>query len=368
MTTQHAERDHAVWAPSMGDRWASENGCTAAPMAIDRLPKQEEGDEAKKGTAAHEEIERCFGSLNGEFVDPATMPIKEVNFEHPSAYGIALTIAYVRGLPPGRMWIEKSVALTKDIYGTPDIRHWHEETATLTVPDYKDGFIGIDPKSPQFRIYAASAIFTDNLPAKWIRYAVIQPNDFRPVPRVKQEVESIDDLYAFAQRVAAIPGGQHVFRAGEHCRYCPLFGRCDATRDLLAHLAVAMQHTPDEVPLATRAIFKTLEKPLADWFKGADKVWAKQALSGSVPAGMKLVTSQTHRAWFDEAKAREVVIAAVGVDALKPPTPAQAEEMGMDVEGLTKRAEGGPVLALESDKRKPWVVRSAEEMFKGVTG
>jgi len=367
----HAERSHAIWAPSMGDRWAEEGGCTAAPLAIAQLPEQESGEAAQKGTAAHEEIERCFGALNGEFVDPATMPIEPVDPDHPSAYGVALMIAYVRGLPPGRIWVEKRVHLTKHIHGTPDVRHWHEESATLTVPDYKDGFIGVDAMSAQFRIYAAGAIWPldePGLPAKWVRYACVQPNDFRPGPRVKQDVESIDALYAWIQRVAAIPNGPYEFRPGEHCRYCPLFGRCEPTRDLLAHLGVAMQHTPDEVPAATRATFLTLQKPIEDWFKGASKAWTKDAMAGKAAPGLKLVQTMKHRAWKNEAEARRLILEKFGPDALDVPTPASVEKLGLDVAALTERPDGGPALAFASDKRAEWRTKSASEMFAGVTG
>lgn len=139
----HSERSHAIYSPSM-TRWSKEGGCTASPFAIAQLPEQEEGEAARAGTEAHEEIERCFGKLNGEFVTPATMPVKPVDPDHPAAYGIALMISYIRQLPPGRLWIEKPVRLTDDIYGTPDVRHWEESTGVLTVPDFKNGFIGVD--------------------------------------------------------------------------------------------------------------------------------------------------------------------------------------------------------------------------------
>lgn len=366
--TAHAERSHAIYAPSMGERWAAENGCTAAPFAIAQLPREEESDAAKAGTAAHEEIERCFGKLNGEIVDPATMPIKPVNPDHPSAYGIALMISYIRQLPPGRLWIEKHVELTKDIHGTPDVRHWEESTGVLTVPDFKNGFVGVDADTEQLKIYAAASVYTDNLPLRWARMVIVQPNDFRPVPRVKQHWVSAEELFAFAQRVAAIPAGPKEFRAGEHCAYCPVFGKCEATKDLLTQLGILMQHSPNDLRADQVALVMAVKKPVTDWFSGVEKTWTKKALTGTIPAGMGLFTSVKHRAWKDEAKARAVILTAKGVDALKLPTPAQAEEMGIDIESLADKPEGAPVLAFAHDKRKPWAPKTAAEMFKGVTG
>lgn len=349
---------HAIYAPSSAHRWTV---CTASAEAIAVLPEQEEGEAAKEGTNAHEELERV---LNGG----------APNRDHDAAYIVALTVDYVKKLGPGKLWVEQRVELTKDVWGRCDVAHFDGET--LTIVDMKNGFVGVDAKeNEQLMIYAAASVYTHNLPIKQFRLCVVQPNDWRPVPKVKQWPEKVEDwplcsadaLYAFAQRVATIPKADKTFVAGEHCRYCPLFGKCEPTRDLLAHLSVALQHSPNEVTPDQRAAFKMLEKPIADWFKGADKTWTKDALSGTVPTGMKLVTSQTHRAWIDEEAARAAVIAKAGVDGLKVPTPAQAAELGVDVETLARKPDGGPVLAFESDKRAPWKVKSAAEMFAGVT-
>jgi hypothetical protein len=364
----HAARSHAIYAPSM-TRWSKENGCTAAPFAIAQLPPQEESEASRAGTEAHEEIERCFGKLDGQFVTPSSMTIQPIDPDHPAAYGIALMISYIRQLPPGRLWIEKHVQLTKDIYGTPDVRHWEEDTGTLTVPDFKNGFVGVDADSEQLKIYAAASVYTDNLPLKWARLVIVQPNDFRPVPRVKQHIMSADDLFAFAQRVAAIPSDQKVFRAGEHCVYCPVFGKCEATRDLLTQHAILMQHSPEDLRPDQIALVLALKKPVTHWYEAVEKLWTKKALAGTIPDGMKLVTTTKHRTWKDEVAARAEVLKSLGEAALELPTPAQAEKLGMArnvIATLSDTPEGAPALAFESDKRKPWTPKTAAEMFKNV--
>jgi hypothetical protein len=299
------------------------------------------------------------------------MPIKPVDPDHPAAYGIAMMIAYVRQLPPGRMWIEKRVALTKDVHGTPDIRHWDPASFTLTVPDYKNGFVGVDADAEQLKIYAAASVYTDNLPIKWARLAIVQPNDFRPVPRVKQYVMSADELFAFAQQVANAVAGPKQFVAGQHCTYCPLFGRCEASRDVLRDVGalVAGLMQPEDVPPEQRAIFKACEKPIKDAFAKADKVWAKMQLAGNGSPDLKMVTSVKHRAWKDAEAARRLVLERLGPNALDVPTPAQAIERGIPedvVNAMAPRPDGAPVLAFASDKRPEWKARTAAEMFAGV--
>jgi hypothetical protein len=362
---------HAVYSPSSGHVWAAEDGCTAAPEAIAamyRVVPEVEGEEAIAGTAAHDELERCIGSLSGDFVDPATMPILEPDPDHPAAYGVALMIAYIRQLPPGRMWVEQRVILTKEIWGRADIQHWHEESVTLTIPDLKNGFVGVDAEdNEQTQIYAAAAIGMHKLPAKWIRHAICQPNDFRPGPRIKQHVQSVESLSTFANRVAAIPYGPKTFRFGEHCRDCPLLGTCPPTKDVLAQFAAVVATGTDPTP-AQIPLFVALKKPIDHFFEGLMKNGTKKALAGHVPPGMKLVTATKHRQWKSEADARAAVLRERGVEALKPPTPAQAEDMGIDISGLADKPEGGPALAFESDRRATWAPKSAAEMFKDVTG
>jgi hypothetical protein len=347
---------HACYSPSSAHRWTV---CTASATAIAALGEQEEGEAAAKGTAAHEELERCL--TDG-------VP----DYDHVSAYGIALAVDFVRQLPPGRTWVEQRVALTDQIWGRLDFGHWHAESETLTVLDLKDGFVDVSPvENEQERIYAASLIHQYRLPAKWIRYVICQPNSIVPGPRVKQFVEPAETLLAWAADVALIPVGPLTFVAGQQCKYCPLFGLCSASQDVLMRLNVMLANPADAVPAHQVALFKACEKPVTDWFKSLDKAATKKALAGSVPPGMKLVATVKHRAWRDEAAARMEIVNVLGESALELPTPAQAEKLGMakeDVAALADTPPGGPALAFESDRRATWAPKSAAEMFAGVAG
>lgn len=345
---------HAQYSPSSAHRWVE---CTASASAIAQLGEQEEGEAAKKGTAAHTELERVLG---GAEADP----------DHVSAYAVALAVAFAKGLPAGRLWIEQRVSLTDQIWGRLDVGHFFEEEATLTILDLKDGFVDVSPvENDQERIYAAALIREFGLAVKWIRYVIVQPNSIVPGPRVKQWIESGESLAAWAAGVSRIPDGPLTFKAGSHCRYCPLFGRCEPTRDLLGQLSVMMQHTPEEIRPDQVQMVLALKRPIEDWFKGLDKIATKAALAGNPPDGGFLVTAVKHRAWIDVGAARAAVVDKLGVDALDPPTPAQAEKLGMDkteVARLAETPEGSPVLAFGSDKRKPWVAKTVESMFGGV--
>jgi hypothetical protein len=380
---------HAVYAPSAAHRWAMEDGCTASAEAIAALGEQEEGEEAIEGQEAHTEIERVLGPL----AEYGLAELDDESREHPAAYGIALVFDFVRRLMrhmSDQVWIEQRVRLTDEIWGRCDVAHWSPATGVLTIVDYKNGYVGVDAKeNEQLRIYAAAAIYTHNLPVKWIRYVVVQPNDFRPVPRVKQWYESAQSLFVFAQRVAAIPhllpwepgeatngaSGPPLdpkkykrFVAGTQCTYCPLFGRCPASRDLLRDVSalVAGLMTPDQVSPAQRALFIACAKPIKDAFEAASKAWAKSALAGAEIPGMKVVTGLKHRAWSNPVAARAFILEKLGADALDLPTPAQAIERGLDeatVNAMAPQPDGPPVLAFANDKRPDWKSKSVSDMF-----
>lgn len=346
---------HAVYSPSSAHRWIE---CTASAeglAALHRVHPDESGEAAIQGTAAHEEFERA-------------MKEGTPDSKHPAAYLVALALDYVRQLPPGQTWVEQRVRLTEKIWGRCDFAHWQAEAGVLTIVDLKNGYVDVDVvENEQLRIYAAGSIYTHNLPAKWIRYVVVQPNSFMPVPRVKQWIEPAADLFKFAERVAAIPDGPKTFRPGEHCRDCQLFGLCQPTKDILLRLQTMLARPAVEVTAAQVAQFMACQKPVEHWFAALWKHGTAEALKGNVPPGMKVVTTQTKRAWKDEAAARAKVLAEKGVDFLDPPTPAQAEKLGLDITGMAEAPPGGPALAFESDKRPAFVRKSAAEMFVGVT-
>lgn len=368
--------DHAVYAPSSAKRWTK---CTASASAIQiagiSLDLSDGADE--DGTEAHNEMERCLGALNGRTVAAGDFVAltKPVNPEHKAAFGVALAVDYTRHLVQGAtggsvLYIEQRVRLTDQIWGKPDITHWDIRERVLTIVDLKNGFVTVDAEgNEQTQIYAAGSIYTHNLPAKWIRHAIVQPNDFRPVPRVKQWMQSADALFTWASDTASIPMRALKFVAGEHCRYCPLFGQCEATRDVLTKLGIMLGHEAKHVRPDQVAPFMACKKPIEDWFKSLDKVQTKIALESTVAPGMKVVRSQPNRAWKDERAARDHIASKFGITALSAPTPSQAEKIGMskdDVDKMATRPEGGPVLAFESDKRATFERKSAATMFADV--
>lgn len=356
--------DHAVYAPSSAERWKH---CTASAFAVQQLGKQETNEYAEAGTEAHTEIERVLGIFTRtDKSDKVTSYCRKMmNPNHPAAYGISLFFDFVAGkLGPGDIWVEQRVHLTPEIWGRCDVAHWCHQKETLTIVDYKNGFIDVQPTSPQLKIYAGGTIYKHKLPAKWIRLVVVQPNSIVPGPRVKQIIISADELHKELSELAVVPNGPLKFVPGHHCNYCPAFGMCPATQDLLCHLGAAFARPASEVPSNQIAALLTCKKPIENWFKSLESNGMKKAISGEVPHGMKLVTGVTKRAWKNPTEIRKLIFEQFGFEALDPPTPAQAEErLGLDVSLTASKPPGPPVLAFENDSRAPYVKTDVNKMF-----
>ena len=89
---------------------------------------------------------------------------------------------------------------------------------------------------------------------------------------------------------------------------------------------------------------------------------------GDVP-GFKLVTGRKHRQWSDEDKVYDAASDIPGAYAVV--TPAQMEKLPGGKEIADRYATippGDPTLAPASDKRPPYVARTAEQMFGSIGG
>src|ERR1019366_3705399 len=112
----------------------------------------------------------------------------------------------------------------------------------LTIVDYKNGRWDVPvmesdgTPNPQIATYAAGELVRLGWPVsiEWVRLVVIQPNSLFGT-NVKQQVLPVYLIKEFVGKieaaVAAIPTAEP--NPGNHCRYCPAFGRCSATQGVL---------------------------------------------------------------------------------------------------------------------------------------
>lgn len=378
-----------LFPPSGAYRWVN---CSASAAAVAQYPDPPD-ESAMEGTAWHWLVEQClvrkdfFFLRQPEDILGRTIVVREENVERSfvvtreMATDARLAVDFVRAVAqtPGTGRVEARIDLSwiePGFFGRCDVWHLGVDRV-LTVADGKYGRVDVDVAYPdgtlnwQMVVYAlgvveelSQTLRPEQMPHH-VRLVVIQPRSIMPVPRVKQVVVPAEQLLALetplrqaVERVKNIP----TFTAGPWCKYCPALGACPATQDDAQSLAPLLQRTELTATDAARILSK---KDLLDKIvKEAERVALDSLLRGIDVPGFKIVTGRKHRTWRDEDLAAQRAAEVLG--AFKVVTPAQMEKLpgGREVVAeLAHTPPGDPTVAPTSDKRLPYVARSAAEMF-----
>lgn len=374
-----------LFAPSAGERWIN---CAPSANAAAQYPDPP-GESAMEGTAWHWVVERCL--VDGVEPDAflgRTILVREENVERrfvvtrDMGADAALAVRYVRDLVrvPGESHVEARVDLRHfhpECFGRCDVWH-HGDDGTLTVADGKYGRVDVPVLYPnghlnwQMTLYALGIIeeLSRRLhPAKMprrVRLVIIQPRSIQPVPRVKYHVVEIEHLlpleHTVRQAVERVVSRAQEFVMGDWCKYCPALGACPPSQDELRALVPILLKSELTALDASRVLLrKDLLKRVVE---RAEEVAADSLMRGVSVPQFKLVTGVTHRAWVDEDAVADCASGVPG--AFKVVTPAQMEKLpgGREiVDAYAKVPPGKPVVVSESDRRAPYVARSAEQMF-----
>ena len=378
------EAHSKLFAPSSAHRWMR---CSASSEAASRYVDQP-GEAAMEGTAAHFLLEKCLveGSSPHDFLGRTIAVTQDrCTREFVVSKQMANDVLHCGVEPvrhivslPGTSRVESKVGLPhihKELRGTADVWHFSPVSGWMHIFDYKYGRLDVSPDTEQLKIYALSVYheFVKPLAGEnvaGVRLMIGQPRSLTPGPRVKHWDCTLTDLQDFELqlRVAVNDVLHHPkFTVGEWCKYCPALGSCPATVALAVSLGpvlAAGDMGPDDAAkiLAAKDLLETK-------IKQAQRVAMDALMKGQKVPGWFVATGTKHRQWRDEDMARDALVDAVGVGALKPPTPSQAEALGADAKSVVTRLAftppGEPTLARVGDKRAPYVAKSAAEMLGG---
>ena len=374
-----------LFPPSSAHRWMH---CTASPGAVQKY-KDESGEAAMEGTAAHFLLEECL-TKGTNAIDYLGREIK-VSQDHVSrsfivsrdmAHDVQTTaIDPVRGLVAagGVSRVEVTARLPRidaELFGRFDAFHLDAALTALTIFDFKYGRLDVSPeRNPQLMLYALGVYreFFNEQPIQKIRLMIGQPRSLTPGPRVKMWECDLDELLNFELEVrVAVHAVRNApeFKMGGWCKYCPALGECPASQDQrkwLSHALAAVDMGPAEA-----AKILELKMMLDKKIKDAEAVAANALMIGQEVTGRKLVTETKFRQWRDEEQAKDALYSVYGAQALKPPTPAQAEKLGADATDIVARLSftppGGPKVAALDDRRPPFVRRTTEQIFGSTQG
>lgn len=254
-----------------------------------------------------------------------------------------------------------------DGFGTADAVIIYNDT--LMVFDFKYGRgVRVEAKgNPQMRIYAGGALvaYHDLFDIKRVITTIVQP---RVENGISSEEITADLLLDYCTTIIwsaadAAYRGEQIFKAGEHCRFCPANGQCAAQAEENTAMMAQAFSLPEPMLLTEDELSEILAKaPVVEkWLKAVKDYALDAALSGTEIPGMKLVAGRSSRAYSDEEALLDSLHDAGVEDALiyerNLLTPAKLEKLlGKKVYAAIAApyvtvSPGKPTLVPETDKR-----------------
>jgi hypothetical protein len=255
-----------------------------------------------------------------------------------------------------------------DCWGTPDYWLWDEATLTLTVPEYKYGYVIVDEFENEQLIGQAQGIMdTMGYKPNRIVLMVVQPFGY-----VEHKVRSweitIGDFPAYVQPIIDAVNDGETTHVGPHCLYCPARSIC-ATFQAAASKVVEFSGMAEPITL-THAQMGAELTVLSNAFKilearktVLDAMVEDQVRKGAMVPGWGMKSKKSPRAWKVD---KQVVLDTgklIGVDLAKPVepiTPTQAlDRKLLDEETLDSLASRPP----DSMKLSPVSIELTRRIF-----
>lgn len=320
------KKKHSIVSPSSSSRWLA---CPPSALLADKIGKDESSVHADEGTLAHRLAELwLLNELHvintGSQLANAATDYVEAR-KHPLFYEdmpdeVRVYTDYVMGIlkkagKGSKMYVEAELPLfyKPDDKGTIDNMVFGGTDNTLYVTDLKFGRgVLVNAKgNSQLAIYAINALgqLKDDKIEKVVM-TIVQPRR----QHIDEWVMSVDDLemerdVIFSKARKALEG-EGKFKAGDHCRFCPVKPRCRTLKDSAA--AAAEKQFEDPALLTDAEIAKLLGSVdiIADWIASLKKHALDRAVEGVKYEGFKLVEGKTSRKITDEKAILKALVAA----------------------------------------------------------
>lgn len=348
---------HKFLAPSAAHIWGAPGGCRAYPLMAQMYPEDEDGQDAKEGTAAHEIAARMIESAqNGQpfrnFVGQTasngvliTSEIQDSAEIYARDVATEMSARWVTG--GDRLRVERPVDMPmihpEHNGGTPDCALFDDQRNEIIVWDFKHGFAIVeefenwqllDYAAGLVRVFGFDTVTDQNLT---IRLRVVQPRAFHPGGAVREWALSGGELRGYVNILAASAAecmeDDPVARTGDHCRYCPARHACGTLQKAATHAAqVAGSATPRDLDAhATGVELHLLEqaaKLLEYRITGLKEQAEAMARRGERVTNYTLEPQVGRLAWTIPDEEVLAIGDMMGVDLrnIKPITPTQARD------------------------------------------
>lgn len=323
-----------------------------------RFP-EEDGEEARQGTAAHFYVTEA---VQGRFHPVGTVTPNGVvlDDEMIECGTLFLAAASMAGFP---RWIERKLTMYQTVHpaceGTPDLAACDHGAKCIDVLDYKYGHRYVDPyQNEQLVLYAAGVLEREGL--SWdavkgwrFRLTIAQPRNYHPDGPVRtwdalgwQVREVVDRLYV-AARVAKQPDAPCI--PNDNCEDCTARHACEALR---ASGYVAMQlagrSLPLEMPSAAiglqLALIARAETRLKAQRTGLEEIAKGEIRAGRGIPGWGIKQGVGRKRWTVPPEMVATIGQGFGVNLTKPATltPVQAVAAGIPPAVVKEYSEDPP--------------------------
>jgi hypothetical protein len=222
---------------------------------------------------------------------------------------------------------ELRVKLTDDCGGTLDI--FSHNPRVVTIIDAKFGKWDVAAyHNKQMLTYAACIL--PQTGAEWWRLVIYQPNGLDEDPW-KQWMAHRSEVEAHRARVLRAVADRSAPKPGPHCRWCKAFQACPAMTTDAGFVMGAMSRRIEDLTTDELVRLLRLIRALGDVKEVYEEALTVKLKLGHAADGVSLKPGRAWRAWNDPVQAAQVIAQRHGVTALKPPTPAQAEKLSLEM-------------------------------------
>lgn len=360
MTTHHR------FSPSDSARWIPCPGSITLSESLELIPQDDAGGYAAEGTLAH--------SVGEWGLNNPTKPLTEVCDDAEMIRHVQTYVDYVsefRAVPLWEIQVEVEVSLHSiipDCFGHADSIVIDRVNSRVEVIDLKYGQgVGVLPnRNSQLQLYALGVLSTLDFVPEEVTLTIVQPRARDGHGAIRRWHTTPADLYKFGNKAKeayaiAIAPNPPLCAGETQCRWCDAKPVCPALKAKVFETAVA-EFEP----------FKTKPVELVDLAEvlptvNLIKKWADSVLEHALGQlkhgysidGYKLVRGRSARAWCDQDRAKEAVVAALGEDdaftrkLLSPTQYQKVDKAGYAeiVEELVVKPPGKLTIAVNSDSR-----------------
>lgn len=381
---------HALLSASSSHKWLA---CTPSARLEEKLPERT-SEYAEEGRLAHAIAElkvkkycvepmgaRTFNSRLKKFKEDPLF--QEEMLKHTDTYLDYISkILHSYDNPP-YVAVEKMInysTYAPEGFGTGDCIIIGGNTMNIIDLKYGKGVPVSAVENSQMKLYALGAYteYSFLYPIKTVKMTIVQPR----LDSISEFEMPIEELLKWGESIKPIAQkafkGEGDFFPGDHCRFCRAKALCRARADFNTSLEEYKGMKPPLISNEEVGVILEKAKNLAAWVKDLEEYALSECLKGNDIPGWKAVEGRSTRQFTDLDKAFEI-LKSNGIEETmlyerKPLTLAATEKLiGKPkfkelLSNYVNTPPGKPALVLESDKREPIKLITAEEAFKDKGG